>query len=358
MSKRSGILTLSSAENYGAVLQCHSLCKFLNDNFSETEIIDFVPQFIVGRYPLVSVDKSSKSAYLKSLIRAVLLLPFKAKKRWRFQNFRKKKSKYSVQRYIGKMTSDSYDQYIVGSDQVFNMELTNYDQEYFLPRIPTGKKTTYAASLGVSYLNERQSDCFTKGLQSFDPISIREKTGKDLIQDLFVDKNIEQMIDPVFLNSREYWTSLASKRMHSRKYILIYAFVEFDKAYSIAKSIDETLDILLINDAFKKKKNDVKNVMGVGPCEFLSLILNAEHIVTDSFHGTAFSIIFNKDFYAIPYKGTESRFIDMLSILKLEDRIIEDVRDIKKRVVDYNEVRELIHKEQERANNYFKRVYS
>ena len=93
MSKRSGILTLSSAENYGAVLQCHSLCKFLNDNFSETEIIDFVPQFIVGRYPLVSVDKSSKSAYLKSLIRAVLLLPFKAKKRWRFQNFRKKKSK-------------------------------------------------------------------------------------------------------------------------------------------------------------------------------------------------------------------------------------------------------------------------
>ena len=322
---KTGILTLSSAQNYGAVLQCHSLCKFLNDNYSDTEIIDFTPKFIVGRYPLMIVNTSSLILFIKSLISSFLYFPIRKRKYSRFNAFRKKMSKYGQKKYVGRLTDDEYDQYIVGSDQVYNLELTRYDKEYFLPRIvDKEKKSTYAASLGVSELTELQADILKKSLDGYSHISFRETTGCDLVGSLLPEKKIERMIDPVFLNNQEYWASISAKRLYGQKYILIYAFVDFEKAYSTAKEIKGDFKIILISDSLKRRKPDVINARGVGPMEFLSLIKYAEYVITDSFHGTAFSVIFNKDFYAIPYKGTESRFYDMLDLFNLRKRIVEN----------------------------------
>lgn len=356
---KTGVLTLSSAQNYGAVLQCHSLCKFLNDNYSDTEIIDFTPGFIVGRYPLVSISTSSLTKFIKTLINSFLLLPVKKKKYSRFNAFRKRESKYGRKKYVGRLTHDEYDKYIVGSDQVFNLELTRYDEEYFLPRIvDKDRKATYAASLGVSELTERQAEILKKGLAGFANLSFRETTGCNLIGSLFPEKKIERMIDPVFLNSREYWESISAKRLYEHKYILIYAFIDFERAYSIAKGIKGDFKIVLISDSLKRRKPDIINARGVGPMEFLSLIKYAEYVITDSFHGTAFSVIFNRDFYAIPYKGTESRFYDMLNIFNLRERIVGNPGIVQAATqIDYSDIDEKIREQRQRAFEYFDRIY-
>ena len=356
---KTGILTLSSAQNYGAVLQSHSLCKFLNDNYSDTEIINFTPKFILGRYPLVCINTSSLMRFIKSLIISILLYPIKKKKYNRFNSFRKKFSKYGEKKYVVHLTDDDYDQYIVGSDQVFNLELTRYDEEFFLPRIlDKDRKATYAASLGVSKLTEKQTMMLKKGLDDFANLSFRESTGCNLVNSILPEKKVERMIDPVFLNSKEYWESISAGRQYEKKYILIYSFVDFEKAYSIAKKIKGNFDILLISNSIKKRKPDVINVRGVGPREFLSLIKHAEFVVTDSFHGTAFSVIFNKDFYTIPYKGTESRFYDLLDLLDMRGRII-DSQDMMQNLVqiDYTSVNEKIKEQQQKAVNYFDKIY-
>lgn len=354
---KTGIMTLSAAENYGAVLQSHSLCKYLTEYYSYSEIIDFTPKFIVGRYPLFYLNKSTFWTFIKSLIWSLVYYPIRKKKRNRFNLFRYKDSTYSKNKYIEHYTDDTYDQYIVGSDQVFNLELTEYDKEFFLLNV-THKKATYAASVGVSILSHKEKMILYRGLSGFCNISIREKVGCELIRAILAEKDVQYMIDPVFLNNEQYWSKLASKRLYKNNYIIIYTFVNFDLAYKIAKKINKNgMDILLICDSYKRQKSDVKNIKSVGPKEFLSLIKYSDYVITDSFHGTAFAIIFNKQFYSIPYKGTESRFIDLLDLFGLEDRLVKRFEEINESHVDYSLFKQRLDFELKRTKSYFDNVY-
>ena len=356
-NKKTGILTLSSAQNYGAVLQCYSLCKYLNDNFSKTEIIDFTPEFIVGRYPLFRIETSSFVRFFKSLISSIMYYPVKLLKRIRFVKFRKIKCRYSKKNYLRVYDDDCYDQYIVGSDQVFNLELTAYEKEFFLPHIKDGnKKATYAASLVFNSLDGKQKNIKKKGLQSFNNLSFRENTGKELIKEIFPEKEVFQNIDSVFLTEKRDWEKLSRNRLFKKKYILVYTFKAFDLAYQIARHIDKDIDIVCISDGIRTKKG-VINARAVGPEEFISLIRFAEHIVTDSFHGTSFSIIFNKEFTSIPYKGTESRFVDLLTSFSLEDRIAYSLEDVTNAKIDYDKVNIKIKEAVQNSYKYFKNIY-
>ncbi len=319
---KTGILTLSAAENYGAILQASSLCRFLNDNYCETEIINFIPDFICGRYPLIRLDKSSKKAYIKSLIYGVAHLPIIILKKYRFKSYCTKYCKISHKKYVRNFDVDYYDQYIVGSDQVFNLELTNNDLNFFLPHVHDKRKVvSYAASIGLNSITENQAEIYEKYLSDFEFLSLRESTAVKIVSELIPTKHIWRNLDSVFLHDDEYWKKISARRIIKDKYILIYAFKDFDLAYDIANKIDENCIKVNISDELMKKRHDVRNIRAVGPREFLSLINYAEFIVTDSFHGTAFSIIFRKKFIVIPYKGTSSRMEDLLQYFELEDNL-------------------------------------
>lgn len=357
-NKTTGILTLSSAQNYGAVLQCYSLCKYLNENFSKTEIIDFTPEFIYKAHKLKFLNTASFIAFCKSIISFIINFPLRLYKKVKFNRFRKYLSNYSQKKYLKVFNDDCYDQYIVGSDQVFNLELTRNEKAFFLPQIKdSNKKATYAASLGVDNLDSEKKAILKKALESFSNISIREETGKNLIKELLIDKMIVQNLDSVFLTSKEDWEKIARKRLYKNKYILIYTFKSFDLAYQIAKKINKDINIVYINDSIRSTSKGLINARAVGPCEFLSLIKNAEYIVTDSFHGTAFSIIFNKEFTSIPYKGTESRFIDLLSSLSLYNRISYSLDGLNTNRIDYSCVNKRLKDLVQKSYVYLKHIY-
>lgn len=355
-NEKIGILTLSSAENYGAVLQSHSLCKFLNDHYGYTEIIDFVPDFMAGRYPIFWLNKENPYKFLKSFVGALLYFPILLKKRKRFNHFRYKESVYSRKKYYGVFDEDVYDQYIVGSDQVFNLELTKYDEEFFLPHIKdNSKKNIYAASLGVTVPDEKSRIMLGEYLRDFNNISIREKTGCKIVNSLLNKDIAKQMCDPTFLNDKKYWESKCATKLHNKKYILIYTFKNLDTCIDICNMLDQNLDVLYINNDLKRYNSRIKNVRSVGPREFLSLIRNAEYVITDSFHGTVFSIIFNINFYSILYPGTESRFKDLLSDLELDSRIVCGSIDINP--IDYTRVNKSIETMRRKSKEYFDSIF-
>lgn len=333
-----GILTLSSAENYGAVLQCHSLCEYIKQKNVPAEIIDYVPSFIIGRYKWITIDKSGIYSTIRSLIGGTLKLPIVCIKKYRFYYFRKNFSHYSKKQYIGMIDEDNYDCYIIGSDQVWNLELTNYDLNFFLPFCnDSKKKNSYAASIGVDKINDKAAELYKKFLPSFNHISVREQQAVEILNRTLENRTVCKNIDPVFLHDKKYWAGLSSKRIIKEKYVLIYAFVEISTAIQIAEKMAGNSSIYFLNNELISPKKGIKNVRCVGPLQFLSLVRDAEYVVTDSFHGMAFSIIFNKQFCVIPYKGTSSRMLNVLQQFDLTDRLLHD-NQCDANVIDYEKV--------------------
>jgi len=357
-NKKTGIVTLALADNYGAVLQSYSLYSYLNYHYAETEIIKFVPHFMIGRYSIISADFSSFGSLAKSILCGVWKLPVTGIKKIRFTLFRATVSKYSKKKYLLTIPDNGYDIYIVGSDQVFNFSLTNDDVEFLLPQIHFPKrKVTYAASFGMDELNEQQQSFVVKRLDEFEHISIREKTGCNIVDRLLPHRKVFHSIDPVFLFNSSFWSKIEKGRYEKSEYVLIYSFKNFELAYRLARKIDPTLKIFVISDSIRRRKADVKNIRAVGPREFLSLIHNAKCVITDSFHGTAFSIVFHKPFFSIPYQGTESRIIDLLSDLGLENRVVRNEDDMDQGTIDYTLVDDKITEFVKSTQKYFDIVY-
>lgn len=359
-TKRTGILTLSSAQNYGAVLQSFSLMRFIQDNYGDTEIIDFTPSFILGRYSLIRIENTSITSAVFSFIKGIIKLPIPLLTRIRFECFKKKYCSFSEKKYVKVIKEDLYDQYIVGSDQVFNLSLTSNDTTFFLPFVTDArKKATYAASLGLDNVSKEQEAIYRNGLEGFTNISIRENSGANIIRKILPEKQVLFHIDPVFLHDKKFWSDIAYSYKTRGKYVLIYSLANeaVMKSVKTAKENYPDYRIYIISDSVSKADPDINNIRGVGPRQFLGLIRDAECVITNSFHGCAFSIIFEKDFFVIPFRNTSSRMVNLLELLGLEDRLLKTYLSIRKEKIDYVTVRERIQSEIDRSRDYFNSIY-
>lgn len=340
-----GLLSLSNAENYGAVLQCYSLYRYCKKISSKNiAVINYFPPFMREKYKLFWIDSKSLKSIIRTVLEGLVLLPFSATKKIKFLMFRRKRLDNSVFSRVTKL-EDIYDEYIVGSDQVWNPHITREDSNFFLEFVSNDKKKySYAASLGVQRLDPHEVDFLIQQLRNFTQISIREREMAEYLNKIFMEKSYEKTIisniDPVFLTTKNEWRMLYKKRKRYKKYILIYSFENIDLAISISKKIAMQLDydceIIMIRCCSDYYYKGVRCQRAVGPIDFLELFDNAEFVVTDSFHGTAFSMIFNKNFYTIPYKGTNSRIENILSIFGFEDRLITKVDEVQTTQVDYS----------------------
>lgn len=354
--KKTGIVTLSAAENYGAVLQSYSLCEYINQKWGEAEIINFVPDFIIGRYKKYVINTSSLRWFLESLIANIIIVPRLLIKHQKFRKFRKQYMKLSQTIYERKISSDDYDRYIVGSDQIWNLDLTNWDENFFLPFLKK-RKFSYAASLGVDKLTQKQKEFFIANLKDFEAISVREKIGTSIIQELMTEKKIYNNVDPVFLNDKSFWKRLVKERSIVKNYILVYAFQNIEKSLLLAKQFSKgERDIILIDDSLCRYGKGIHKAAGVGPIDFLTLIYYADVVITDSFHGTAFSIIFEKQFNVIPYEKTSSRMRNILEELNLNQKLITSEK-INDTLIDYDLVRERMDSLKKNTDHYFELIY-
>ena len=257
-----------------------------------------------------------------------------------------------------------YDVYVAGSDQIWNYMHTDFLDVYFLEFANrfNAKKIAYAASLSVPDIPVRLRSEYKKYFENMDCIAVRELNGKGIVEK-YSNKKATVVLDPTLLICKQEWRdNVANEIKKGEKYVLIYTLSGSkyirNLAKSIAQQIGDGCKVLNIKSDFRPEKKDgIEHLYQVGPKEWVGLVMNAAYMVTDSFHGTAFSINFNVPFTTLlnPSSNMNSRALSILEITGLTDRIIYD--DGKKLMpktlrINYNKVNPIIEEWRSKSIDY------
>lgn len=350
--KKIGILTFQRTVNYGAQFQNFALQEYLNSYKDlDVEVIN---------YENDQVNKIEKRATffeqknIKDIIK-YLKNGHSKNKRWdRFEEFRNEYinlSKYYDKHNINEVNR-IYDYFVVGSDQVWNTIITDNDTNYYLDFVvDDSKKFSYAASIGNNDIFLKDNSEFINLLKKFQKINVREESAKKILEKNKLN-NIDVVVDPTFLMTKDEWINKLDLKKEKDKYILVYmidnARTNMKKIRELAKR--EKLEIIYINNNFFNELG-INNNRTASPVQFLNYLYNSKYVVTGSFHAICLSIIFNKNFYYILNKKIDrnSRITDLIQKLNIKDNDITDSVHINLCNIDYNIVNELIKKEIEKS---------
>lgn len=347
-----GLLTMPLIDNYGGIIQIAALYHFL-----ETE--GYTPYLIDKKYNLPKWKVIIKTALeynpfykiydFNSYTRRRLYL--KLINTFIDSFFVNKTNSIFNKRDLCNETK-KFSAIIVGSDQVWRYKYVKNDYEnYFLDFASNGiKKLSYAASFGVDEWEGPKETTLkvSKYLSDFNAISVREDSGVDLCKSVFNIENSEHVLDPTFLPEISFYNNLIISENHSEK-VELFSYV-LDKSVDKEKYIENISKTLNLNISTINLENNFDNQNfkpSIG--EWLSHFKSAKYIITDSFHGMVFSIIFNKQFIALGNKGRGlSRFTSLLRLLGLEDRLLIDITnknktsDLLNTIIDYKTVNKKI----------------
>lgn len=358
MKELAGILSVPRADNYGSVLQCYALQTALKGMGIDNEIIDYVSPFLVGRYKIWNSDSSSLKAWLKSNIKSFFMLGQEIRKKRKFEDFRNHYMRFSEKTVYDKRDIDTYATLICGSDQIWNTRITERDSTFFGDFIDTvTKKAAYAVSLGYTDRCEEEIAFYKRNMEGFSQIGVRESTDIEFVRQCTDGKvPVKHVLDPTLLLEKQDWQKFLVPKAQSKRYILAFIFMNDKKAVSAARELSDKmgLPVYTIGQGLRKyNQENFRVISGVGPIEWLNLINEAEFIVTNSFHGTAFSIEFEKQFMSIPYIGTENRMLSLLSLLGLEDRVY-DIGIKYPGIIDYKIVMQKLAKARKKSYEFLK----
>ena len=330
-------ITCHHVYNYGATIQAFALQDYLEHQGHEVEIIDYrLPKHRGYEFFALFPDGGRAYPYLKR-VPFMRYIYYPIKRRHLLHTWARKRAFDRFDRdylHISKETyrtteeiqaaSPKADIYIAGSDQIWNTEFDNgttpaYYLDFGNPNTP---RISYAASFGTSKIAEGREDFIRENLKRFDAISVREATGLSILESLGI--NGVQVVDPVFLLSKEEWKSRLSLEEGQRDYIFLYDFVRTEPSirdFALNLSKRTGLELISINE---KSDNPYahRQVNNAGPKEFLQWLLNARYVVSNSFHATAFSLIFEREFFTFPLvsQRNPSRMTDLLRSIGLMDR--------------------------------------
>lgn len=328
-----GILTFHRAKNYGAVLQCYALLSFLRAKEYDVSVIEYVPPYLAG----VS-DSSSLLRKIVTYAKSVLYWIINIGETHIGDVFTTFVNNHIFITDINKVKELSI--VICGSDQIWNPYLCHgFDPIYFglIPHCSKHKTITYAASMGNVELTSFYEKDFLKKLKNYYSISVRESqlseflTAKGILNTL--------VLDPVLLANAECFSDIVVPIRYKKPYILIYELTQMPHTYEFANRISSEIgaDIVVVGGGLRKYLyKGIINKQWLSPEQFVSYFAGASFVVTNSFHGLAFSVIYNKPFYCIR-TGTwkDERIISLLGQLNLSHRMVKDTDELSFSTIDY-----------------------
>lgn len=258
---------------------------------------------------------------------------------------------------IPKNITNIYNYFICGSDQIWNPNFSfNFDVD-FLTFAGKSQSIAYSPSFGISELPEKFKLDYSKWINSFEHLSVRETAGAKIIKEL-TNRDAVVLVDPTMMLSKDEWLKVAKMPSwkSDKKYILTYFLGNKDEETEIRINkiaIENDLEIINLMDISSKK------VYCVDPSEFIALINNAELMCTDSFHGIVFSLIMKTNFMLFNRKDKEismnSRLETLLSKFDMQSRLDKNITDDKQIFnTDFSNVDKVINTEKEKAINYLK----
>ncbi len=356
-----GIITFHRAINYGAVLQTYALNYAIKELGAKCNVIDY-------RCPKIEQDRKiiKKGLSIKEMFVLFLQSYINIRKYKKFDKFIEKNISITNRKFYNKSDllelNKEYDEFISGSDQVWSIICTDFDKNYFLDFVEeNNKKNSYAASFGFEKIPDEYANEYKHLLEKFNNISVREKQGIRIVEEL-LNRSAEISLDPTFLLNKTEWSKIAKEVSIKNKYVLLYLMevnrdiIKFAENFAASKNYE----LVYINSGGIRNRINAKYIRTAGPDEYLGLFKNAEYIITNSFHGVAFSINFNKNFYVSLQKAknaANSRLDNILDILNLKDRLInlKEV-EISEKAINYEEVNNKIAENREKSLNYLRNI--
>lgn len=308
-----GILTFHFARNYGAALQCYALQEALRSVGHEASVVDYRPRSVASGYRVLDPHRfwgRTPSRFLRKTMSEVRVL---GARRARYASFEK-----FIRKQLNVRAKGAVDAYMCGSDQIWNARITRgLDPSYW--GVAPGRHFSYAASFG-DYVPG--SDALALLRTNFETISVRENSALPLLEGLEARTDV----DPVFLLSADRWSALADDSLPriDAPYLLLYQVKPSKQARSAAERIASARALRLVVLSAKVEDEASLEVRDSSPTAFLRLFRDASAVVTTSFHGTAFSIIFHKDFLSFKaVAGSDSRQKDLLDAVGLTNCLVE-----------------------------------
>ena len=362
------IVTLHRAQNYGSVLQAFALQKQIEKLGHQAYILDYYPERYTNKGLLKRLkNKSSRfNNPLVLLIAKLLIYPSYLKKGIQFNKFMhylnlEKPSFATNEEGMGRFTDA--DAYCAGSDQIWNSHWNEgVEKALFLDFVPKGKLClSYAASIGLSNIPANEIDETKLLLDKFEFLSLREDKGVELVRELGRTDAV-QCLDPTLLMSKEEWSLYADDSYKGKEYVLTYNLHHDPEIDKCAKAIASKFHLQIRNISYNW--HDIVRHGHLDWCPtvegFLGLIKNAKYVVADSFHATAFSIIFEKPFVVITPEVASSRLSSLLKMLGLDDYNINKFTSLKviEQPIDYIRVKSIIATKQRESISFLNKAFT
>ena len=282
-------------------------------------------------------------------------------------NFKKVYLNFTSQTFKNKecLKHLDYDIYIVGSDVVWSPKLHDVEtlKVYLLEFVKSKKKVSYAASVWHP-IPDWLCPIYKNLLRDFDFISVREETSVRYLKKCCIEIDPEIVLDPTLLLSKEEWKKISKppEKTIKRPYIMFYDVHPTKGLVSEVLSIAKKKGVNIVTGyPLFIRLNHPKVYSFYNPAEFLWLVENAEYVITTSFHGTIFSVLFRKPFYSIkPTTGPANKIVDFLKMVGLEDRFVHDPKDLESLSfdddVDWKTAERKLKKEINRSIHFLKKA--
>ncbi|MGZ0876523.1 polysaccharide pyruvyl transferase family protein [Priestia megaterium] len=362
-------ITCHDVYNHGASLQAYGLMKYLMNCGHEVEIIDYKPDYLSNHYNLLSIDnpKWEKNIITKSIY-LTLKIPTRIsglKRKKAFDRFTSQYLTVTNSRFISnhelKRNIPYADAYICGSDQIWNtLHRNGKDPAFYLDFVPNGKiKASYAASFATDTISDEYKPMVKEKVERLEGVGVREKSGVEILKKLDINKAVH-VVDPVFLLDKEDWNNIGTREF-KEKYILIYDFDNSVLIKNIAIKIAKekgykiyTINPGKLNYADRYFKFD-------GPETFVSLVRNAQFIISNSFHAAVFSVIYEKDFIIVNRtEAINTRMRDLLSDLNIRERLISENYSLNQilKKIDYKKSKKILNEKITFSKKYLEDVLS
>ena len=371
--KTVGIITYHHYYNYGTMLQALALQEKVEQLGYQAELIDFKQDNSLSRYEMLKLRIKRMPVYIKERKKYRVLADSREKikeKNELFEQFYKTylhvgKKKYTTTQQLME-NPPVYDGYVVGSDQTWNPFVANSPEAFFLPFVENkSKKGSYGPSLAVKSLSDEKEKEYRKKLSSFSFLSCREQDGAQLLSRI-TQKEVKCVLDPTLLLSAKEWGKYCEYEIPKEPYILVYFLGEKSEHRRAVEKIQKLTNwkIISLPAAYlEMENNDYKKVWG-GPKEFLSLIRGAALICTDSFHGTMFSINFQRNFFSFckssdsEESSENSRLYSALNIFGLSNRIIHNMDNLTAEdiSIDYKNVIPILEEQRRYSIEYLENM--
>lgn len=345
------VITIHIGANFGSVLQTYATHRILTDLGHNVKFVNYIPERVTYKRWFKMLFKSPKR-----FVNGIILFPnFLANNNiyggFLNRNVNLSKSCYSIDDLVNNDLKS--DLYIVGSDQVWNsIHNEGFNPVYYFSYLDDSvRKIAFSSSFGREKLEDSEMKEVEKFLSKFDNISVRENSAVNLLKSIGIKSS--HTLDPTLLLDKDDWSKMATKRIISESYILLYIpynIISYDEIIQCAKVIakEKNLKIVSFSWIFLNEKGVDKTIKYASPEDFLSLFIHAEYVITNSFHGTAFSVNLNKQFLVYTPSGFATRLISLLDVVGLANRVVNNEEDYLKvlpQTINYKEVNSLLDKE-------------